>query len=87
VEAQELPRQQEQLHDVPVGCTGNGGVVLQLCVLQLCEVAPSHLGTPPVDVGLLHRRVWMPPPHVAEHVLHVDHTPLMGVGLQVDPLA
>ncbi|MFO0109707.1 MAG: hypothetical protein ACK52W_04130, partial [Alphaproteobacteria bacterium] len=53
-------------------------IVLQACVLQLCELAPEQSAPPFAGAGLVQLRVCIPPPHDAEQALQSLHPPLTG---------
>jgi hypothetical protein len=49
----------------PVLLTAEGSP--QASVLHACEDSPLQLAPPFAGAGFVQVRVWMPPPHVAEH--------------------
>jgi len=61
---------------VVVGSALEPDVAEQLCVLQLCCEAPEQVA----GAGLVHVRVCVPLPQVAEHVLHADQAPFTAGG-------
>ena len=52
---------------------GHAGGLMQFLV---CSSSPSQSSPPFAGEGLVHvlERVWVPPPHVLEHVDHSDHS-------------
>lgn len=51
-------------------------MILQDCVLQLCELAPEHDEPPLAGAGLSQARVWVPPPQLTEQAPHAPQPPL-----------
>jgi len=54
------------------------------CVLHTCDAAPTHAAPPLEGLGLIHARVCVPLPHVAEHAPKSVHPPSTGTGVSTE---